>query len=104
MVGQESPQLQHLKKLKYLTAVLRESLRLFPTAPTMTKMANPTLAHENITLGGGKYRLEPDDTVTVLFGNSQKDVSVYGEDAVDFKPERMLDESFDKLPRGAWTV
>jgi len=27
---------------------------------------------------------------------------VYGEDALEFKPERMLDEQFNKLPPGAW--
>lgn len=38
----------------------------------------------------------------ILLGKSQRDVDVYGEDALDFKPERMLDEEFEKLPPGAW--
>jgi cytochrome P450 / NADPH-cytochrome P450 reductase len=103
IVGKESVQIHHLKNLKYLRAVLRETLRLFPTAPAMTKKVNPAVAHEPVILGG-RYKIEPNELITVLFGKAQQDHAVYGEDAAEFKPERMLDEEFDKLPKGAWSV
>ena len=103
VVGKQSVQVHHLKNLKYLNAVLRETLRLFPTAPAMTKKVNPAVAHEPAILGG-KYKVEPHEAIMVLFGKAQQDPAVYGDDAAEFKPERMLDEEFDKLPKGAWSV
>ena len=61
------------------------------------------VAHEPAILGG-RYKIEPNEPITVLFSKAQQDHAVYGEDAAEFKPERMLDEEFDKLPKGAWSV
>ena len=104
VIGKAPLQVGHLKDLKYLNAVLRETARLTPTAPLVTKCINPAIAHETVALGHGRYRVEPDDGIMILLAKSQRDVSVYGEDAAEFKPERMLDEHFEKLPSGAWKV
>ena len=104
MVGRGPVRLQHLKKLKYLNAVIRETSRLSPTAPVIQKMINPNSGHPTETLGGGKYVVNRDDLVLVLLSKSQRDVSIFGEDASEFKPERMMDEEFDKLPSAAWKV
>ena len=69
----------------------------------MTKKVNPAVAHEPAILGG-RYKVEPDEAIMVLFGKTQQDPAVYGEDAAEFRPERMLDGEFDKLPKGAWSV
>jgi len=103
VVGKGPVQVHHLKKLRYLSAVLRETLRLFPTAPAMTKKVNPAIAHETVTLCG-RYKVEPNEPIMVLFGKAQQDPAIYGNDAAEFKPERMLDEEFGKLPKGAWSV
>ena len=103
VVGKEPIQAHHLKNLKYISAVLRETLRLYPTAPAMTKRVNPAVAHEPAILGG-RYKVEPDEAVMVLLSKCQQDPAVYGEDAAEFTPERMLDEEFDQLPKGAWSV
>ena len=101
VVGKEPIQVHHLKKLKYINAVLREALRLNPTAPMIVKKVNPKLTHETL---GGKYQINPDDKILISIGASQRDVHIFGEDASEFKPERMLDEEFEKLPSGAWKV
>lgn len=101
VIGTGSIEFSHLNKLKYLDACLRESLRLCPTAPAIVKQTNPRLSGETVLLGG-KYKIEPTDKVVCLLTKSQKDPQVYGADAAKFKPERMLDEEFDKLPTGAW--
>ena len=103
VIGKKPVQAHHLKNLNYIGAVLRETLRLYPTAPIMTKKVNPAVAHEPAILGG-KYKVEPDDPVLVLFSKCQQDPAIYGEDAAEFRPERMLSEEFDKLPKGAWSV
>jgi cytochrome P450 / NADPH-cytochrome P450 reductase len=75
---------------------------LYPTAPLIQKKRNPDLPHEPYTIGGGKYMLQPDDHFMILLGRSQRDASAYGADSLEFKPERMLDEEFEKLPPGVW--
>jgi cytochrome P450/NADPH-cytochrome P450 reductase len=48
--------------------------------------------------------LKKDSQVICLLGKIQRDPAVYGEDANEFRPERMLDEHFNKLPKHAWKV
>jgi cytochrome P450/NADPH-cytochrome P450 reductase len=60
-----------LKNLKYINAVLRETLRLYPTAPIIQKKRNSILAHEPFTIGNGKYMFQPDDQFMILLGKSQ---------------------------------
>lgn len=67
----------------------------------ISKKVHPNFTHGTL---GGKYQVNHGDRVLISLGKSQRDVSVYGEDAAEFKPERMLDEEFEKLPEGAWKV
>lgn len=58
-----------------------------------------------VTLDG--YVVTPSDRLMVLLSKAQRDPSVWGDDADEFKPERMLDESFDKVMAqypGSWKV
>jgi cytochrome P450/NADPH-cytochrome P450 reductase len=96
-------QIEQLKKLDYLNAVLRETLRLTPTATAMSKSANPKFQGQ-ATLGQGRYSVEPSTRILALLGTTQRDPKVYGEDANKFKPERMLGDNFKNLPNAAWKV
>ncbi|KAB8071348.1 cytochrome P450 [Aspergillus leporis] len=92
-----------LKNLPYINAVMRETLRLTPTAPVIAVGPHPTKNHEDpVTIGNGKYVIGKDEPVVLLLGKIQRDPKVYGDDAEEFKPERMLDEHFNKLPKHAW--
>lgn len=102
VIGRDPVTVDKLNRLKYINAVLRETSRLYPTAPLIQKKRNPDLPHEPYTMAGGKYLLQPDDQFMILLGQSQRDASVYGADALEFRPERMLDEQFEKLPPGVW--
>jgi cytochrome P450/NADPH-cytochrome P450 reductase len=103
VIGRDPVRVEHLKKLEYLNAVLRETLRLTPTAPAMTKQIGPKFQGQ-ATLCKGKYAIEPSDRIIALLGATQRDPKVYGDDANEFKPERMLGENFKKLPNAAWKV
>ena len=100
VVGRGTIQPHHLKDLKYVQACLREAIRIYPTAPALFKKVNP--AQNGSVVLGGKYKIDPEMRMTLLLPQIQTDPKVYGPDAKEFKPERMLDENFNKLPAGAW--
>ncbi|CAK7201368.1 hypothetical protein SEUCBS139899_004072 [Sporothrix eucalyptigena] len=91
-----------LNELPYLNAVLRETLRLSPTAPGFARGVRPENKEEHVTVAGGKYEIPRDSAVLCLLGKIQRDPKVWGDDADQFRPERMLDENFAKLPKNAW--
>ncbi|KAF2862714.1 cytochrome P450 [Piedraia hortae CBS 480.64] len=98
VLGTESIQVQHLSKLPYITACIRETLRLQPTAPGFT--VTPMSEHGEIL--GGQYHVQSGERIFALLHAVHRDPAVYGADAEEWKPERMLDENFNKLPPGSW--
>ncbi|KAJ5639427.1 Oxidoreductase FAD/NAD(P)-binding [Penicillium longicatenatum] len=103
VIGKRKITVDDLSKLPYITAVMRETLRLKPTAPFIGLHAHPIKNKEEpVTLGGGKYVLNKDEPIVMIIGKMQRDPKVWGADADEFRPERMLDEHFDKLPKNAW--
>ncbi|EOD51987.1 putative nadph-cytochrome p450 reductase protein [Neofusicoccum parvum UCRNP2] len=96
VVGAGPIAVEHLARLPYLTAVLRETLRLQPTAPGFE------LSPFADTVVGGKYKISKDDVLLAILPAAHRDPAVWGPDADAFVPERMLDEAFERLPRNAW--
>ncbi|KAF2866675.1 cytochrome P450 [Massariosphaeria phaeospora] len=79
-----------LSKLPYINAVLREALRLSPTAPSIALQAKED------TVLGGKYAINKGELLVTVLAKIHRDPTVYGEDSEEFRPERMLDEEFEK--------
>lgn len=107
VIGTRAIEVEDITKLKYLNAVLRETARISPTVPVVQKKVNPDIAHNIVTVDGGRYRIEADDHVVVLLGKAQRDPKVWGETAEDFDPDRMTDENFDRIMAehpGCWKV
>ncbi|KAH7085823.1 NADPH-cytochrome P450 reductase-like protein [Paraphoma chrysanthemicola] len=90
VIGKGPITVDHLTKLPYLNAVLRESIRLSPTAPAIGLTAK-----EDTTLDG-KYRVTKGTPIMALLPMVHRDPVAYGEDAEEFRPERMLDAEFDR--------
>jgi cytochrome P450/NADPH-cytochrome P450 reductase len=61
--------------MPYLQAVMREAMRLQPTAPI--RGVEPL---EDATLGGGKYFVKKGQTMLVMTSIFQRDPKVWGED------------------------
>ncbi|EQB55734.1 cytochrome P450 [Colletotrichum gloeosporioides Cg-14] len=90
VVGDGPIRLEHVSKLKYLSAVLRETLRFSAPIPGFGREA---MKDEII---GGKYPVKTGEMIVANLAKSHFDPAVYGDDADEFKPERMLDENFDR--------
>ncbi|KIP12117.1 hypothetical protein PHLGIDRAFT_98480 [Phlebiopsis gigantea 11061_1 CR5-6] len=97
ILGDQQIQLTDVPKLKYIEAVMREALRLNPTAPIRV-----VKAVDDTVIGDGKYFVPKDFSILVNTTVCHRDPAVWGEDANDFRPERMLDGKFEALPPNAW--
>lgn len=72
---------------------MRETLRLQPPASQRT-----IASYEDTTLLNGKYAIKAGVPIIVQEWVCMKDPAVWGEDAPDFRPERMMDGKFEALP------
>ncbi|KAK4445413.1 cytochrome P450 [Podospora aff. communis PSN243] len=92
VIGRTGPiKPEHMTKLPYLSAVLRETLRHSPTIPTFFVEAK----HDTIL--GGKYPVKKGQPFSMLLPKVHTDPKVHGDTAKEFIPDRMLDENFDRL-------
>ncbi|KAI0690214.1 cytochrome P450 [Cytidiella melzeri] len=97
-IGQRAMTVDDVHKLPYLIAVMRETLRLAPPAPL--RAVTPL---EDTTLDDGKWAVEKDPSkIWCNIFAIQRDPAVWGPDAEEFKPERMLDGKFEAAPPDAW--
>ena len=105
MIGKRPVTAEAIGKLPYITACLRETLRLWPPAPGF-RLVPASRKDEDYPLhiGDMGYEVWKNDLIQLNFLNIHRDSSVYGSDAELFRPERMLDANYNKLPRNAWKV
>ncbi|GAB9472623.1 Cytochrome p450 [Globisporangium polare] len=85
------PSMDDLPQLTYLEAAIRENLRLNPVAPLV-----PRVATTDVVLCDGTP-LPKGNNVGLLVYASGRMKSVWGEDALEFKPERWIDPDTGKL-------
>ncbi|KAL5632425.1 hypothetical protein ACGC1H_005399 [Rhizoctonia solani] len=97
VLGKDPIRFEHLSKLTYINAVLRESLRVTPSIGQYA-----VTPHEDEIIGDGKYLIKKGTIVVVSAGDIGRDPTVWGEDANTFNPDRMLDGKFEALPPKAW--
>ena len=90
------PTAQQVNQLVYIGQILKESLRLWPTAPAFGLYP---YQHETI---GGKYKLRKRTFVTVLTAMLHRDKSVWGPQAEVFNPDNFAPEREAKMPPHAY--
>ncbi|PEN40644.1 NADPH--cytochrome reductase [Bacillus toyonensis] len=88
------PTYRQVKQLKYITMVLNESLRLWPTAPAFS------LYPKEDTVLGGEYLLKQGGEIKVLIPQLHRDKIIWGEDVEEFRPERF--ENPSTIPQHAF--
>jgi cytochrome P450/NADPH-cytochrome P450 reductase len=97
VLGNETPRFEHLQQLTYIDQTLKESLRLWPTAPAFA-----VYPYEETTTLGGKYPVRNDQTLLVLIPMLHRDPAVWGADAETFDPDHFAFEHVEKRPPNAW--
>ncbi|MCJ1401750.1 hypothetical protein MMC11_004967 [Xylographa trunciseda] len=93
-----------LKDMKYLRAMMNESLRLYPLVPSNARQA---LVDTILPMGGGKDGLSPcliakGEFVMWDVYAMHRRTDLFGEDADLFRPERWLDDGEKKGLRPGW--
>jgi cytochrome P450/NADPH-cytochrome P450 reductase len=77
----QRPTYAQVNQLGYITQILKETLRLWPTAPVFG------LYPIEDTVIGGKYKVKRSDTIQVLLPMLHRDRSIWGENAEAFDPD-----------------
>lgn len=104
VIGSEPITAEHLNQLPYIKACLRESLRLNPPSAGFSVSVPGEAGSDEPVLLGGKWLLKRNQPAFVLNPGLHRDRTAYGDDVEEFKPERMLEENFKKLPPGCYKV
>ena len=80
------PTYEQVHRLTYVTQVLNEALRLWPTAPGFSR--HP---HEDTTLGG-RYGVDKGAPILVLIPMLHRDQRIWGADAEEYDPDHFSQE------------
>ncbi|MDQ0850477.1 cytochrome P450/NADPH-cytochrome P450 reductase [Arthrobacter sp. B3I9] len=96
VLGTESARFEHLPRLGYLDQVLKETLRLWPTAPAFS-----VAPFEDTTLAG-KYEVPAGQPILVLLPQLHRDKAAWGDDADVFDPDRFSPERAAAIAANAW--
>jgi cytochrome P450/NADPH-cytochrome P450 reductase len=90
------PTMKQVNSLTYVTQILKESLRMWPTAP-----AYSLLPYKDEVVGG-KYLLKARSQVTLLLPALHRDKQIWGENAEKFDPEQFSHEAEATRPQNAY--
>src|ERR1700729_597950 len=83
-------------QLPYVSQILDETLRLWPTAPAFSRRP-----YKDIVLGG-KYEVHAGTGIVVLTGMLHRDPKIWGDNPEAFDPDRFSPENRAKIPPNAY--
>jgi cytochrome P450/NADPH-cytochrome P450 reductase len=95
MLGTRTPRFEDVARLGFIDQILRETLRLYPTAPAFAVHAKQP------TLLAGTYPVDRDDVLFVLLPVLHRDPAVWP-DPDTFDPDRFAPETRERIPTHGW--
>ncbi|THH16082.1 hypothetical protein EW146_g4497 [Bondarzewia mesenterica] len=105
-IGTEGhPSLETMKNLKYLRAVIDETLRFFPPVPINLRLSdsNPHVYPASASDNAPKYYVPPNTEILYNTALMQCRKDLWGADADEFRPDRWLEpEVINKLANNPW--
>jgi cytochrome P450 / NADPH-cytochrome P450 reductase len=96
LVGGALPTFTQVNQLGYVSQVLKESLRMWPTAPTFA------VSPYKDTLIGGQYEMKRQYHIVVLTPMLHRDATVWGAQAEVFNPDHFTREAEGARPANAY--
>ncbi|GAB1316827.1 hypothetical protein MFIFM68171_07037 [Madurella fahalii] len=91
---------EHISRLEYIAAIVRETLRLSCAAPGFNIEPIPKPGDESpVLLAGGKYQIAHNQPMIIVLAGVNRDPAVFDE-PLAFRPERMMGDAFERLPAG----
>lgn len=97
VVGAAKLRPDHLPRLTFLEMVIRESLRLWPSARTFARKSRT-----GDTVIDERFAINASDVILVLLSKLHRDPIAWGEAAEEFAPERMEKNRLTKLQQSAF--
>ena len=91
-----TPSYAQVNQLTYVSQILKETLRLWPTAPAFA------LAPHKDTVIGGQYTMKKSYQIVVLVGALHRDPAVWGDNAEVFDPDNFSREAERARPANAY--
>jgi len=110
-ISTDNPTMDDLNGLPYMDAVVRETLRLYPPLPGVLREARKddciplsTPFTDKKGIVRSEIRIRKGQSVTIPINLINRDISIWGEDAAEFKPERWADipSAASSVP-GVWS-
>ncbi|KAK3345834.1 cytochrome P450 [Lasiosphaeria hispida] len=91
---------EHVPQLEYIGGIVLETLRLSFAAPGFNIEPIPREGDQSpVLLAGGKYQVAHNQPLIIVLAGVNRDPAVF-EEPLAFKPERMVGEAFEALPKG----
>ncbi len=90
------PTYAQVNQLTYISQILKETLRLYPTAP-----AYSLYPYEDEIIGG-KYKVKKHHQISVLLPSLHRDPAVWGDNPEAFNPDNFSPEKEAALPPNAY--
>jgi len=88
---EQTPTFEHVREMKYLRAVINETLRLYPPVPFNVRCATEEMVWPSATGGQPIYIPKGSSCIYSVFLMHRRE-DLWGPDALVFDPERFLDD------------